>query len=57
MHIVAATFDQKGGEHPNNGNAASGDGTIAFNLRNTHAIANMKLQWKTIATTLLKKAP
>jgi hypothetical protein len=51
MHIVAATFDQKGGEHPNNGNAASGDGTIAFNLRNTHAIANMKLQWHAMATT------
>jgi hypothetical protein len=28
----------------------SGDGTIAFNLRNTHAIANMKLQYKAMAT-------
>jgi hypothetical protein len=45
--IVAAAFDQKRDEDHNNGLASSGDDTIAINLRNTHAIANMKLQWKT----------
>jgi sugar-specific transcriptional regulator TrmB len=28
--------------------ALSGDGIVAFNLRNTHAIANMKLQYKDV---------